>query len=134
MNRGTVLSRNNMVCVGRYNSRRYSYLSTMDISHSSKIDSLPSKFHIDFIIRLSSNNTSIGIWCLEPTTLSTEDKVARTFSALALIFGGLFVLMGMLRNGIVCILLYLISHIISYFSITKRYWHDIILTKSESII
>jgi len=54
----------------------------------------------DFM-RLSSNNTSIGIWCLEPATLSTEDKVARTFSALALIFGGLLVLMGMLRNGIV---------------------------------
>jgi len=54
----------------------------------------------DFM-RISSNNTSIGLWCLEHTTLSTEDKVARAFSALALIFGGLLVLMGMLRNGIV---------------------------------
>ena len=51
----------------------------------------------DFI-RLSSNNASIGIWCLDPTTLSTEDKVARAFSALALIFGGLFVLMGTLKE------------------------------------
>ena len=41
---------------------------------------------------------AIEIWCLDPTTLSTEDKVARAFSALALIFGGLFVLMGTLKE------------------------------------
>ena len=45
----------------------------------------------DFITTADSN-TSLGIWC-EQSTSSSNEKIARAFSVLALVSGGLFLLM-----------------------------------------
>jgi cytochrome bd-type quinol oxidase subunit 2 len=46
----------------------------------------------DFMTTADSN-TSLGIWCEQSTSSSSNEKIARAFSVLALVSGGLFLLM-----------------------------------------